>query len=836
MPDTPLSTKVMPRRGAAKRANAAWQDAVQDSSSDGDGDSERETSAAPSGRRAKPSIKKGHSTGNITTPAPGDPEKKKPSPRKTYSGALKRKRRQAAAAVDGEEDTSSDSGPSSSLKPVAKIPLPNLTKAKEGAKRERPKPSVVIPTLADDDDLSDLTPLSSPLDSIESMSAKEPTPPPPPRPKPFARPIQEHPMFMTAKPASKPRTQSLAGSKQPSWEAKADEEEQDHDAQGWRVEDLGKDVWVRLDGRNSKTARLHTDRSETGNSVWWPAFVTSKAGKLPLKVKLYGSHPRGITIEEPCPSNVLSKLDSNGAVRFTTFETASNYPERARANPGPSSPRKRQKMDDEHQASWSIAINNMYEPAGELSDDEPPPLLEILSVARTVGLRRTESTPNLKFSEPKNANKSPRKGKRKRPEKEEEPSDYELLEGEVLEDEEEAVDVDTIVVARDLNPRSTEYWPARVLEYYPPKRRREEGKYKLEYLDSTQLIVPRSYFYHDAEDGFVSVKMGKMQHAVVDDTVDKENDDDIPIVDRSPSPPCEDPPPDQDTFVRLSLREQFAYVKPVLQAILQNNYGPTKDKFQVFMSGTRAQQASLAQIASERGMMDPQQVSELLVYLKWWCLRGERQPQTVEEEEDADADAASAAGDAPESVATEPLPSVAPSSPALTEVALPSSPPLEPPMSSFSPLTELSVEQGGLSLVSGSADDDGDNMDTREDGVVDVLVPIEDEAPAPRQTGAPEYEAITPLQRLDFCLNILLQEAIRQILLWRKGSRTKAELLSPEEEERLHKEGGKLLNERDWVQDVLRLRKRLGADLPLPQKNQVVSSRGRATKKVTYKE
>ncbi|KAF6763803.1 hypothetical protein DFP72DRAFT_873418 [Ephemerocybe angulata] len=788
MPDTPLSTKVMPRRVAAKRASAAWQDAVQDSSSDsdGDGDSERETSTAPSGRRAKPSIKKGHSTGNITTPAPGDPEKKKPSPRKTYSGALKRKRRQAAAAVDGEEDTSSDSGPSSSLKPVAKIPLPT----KEGAKREKPKPSVVIPALADDDDLSDLTPLSSPLDSIESMSAKEPTPPPPPRPKPFARPIQEHPMFMTAKPASKPRTQSLAGSKQPSWEAKAGEEEQDHDAQGWRVEDLGKDVWVRLDGRNSKTARLHTDRSETGNSVWWPAFVTSKAGKLPLKVKLCGSHPRGITIEEPCPSNVLSKLDSNGAVRFTTFETASNYPERARANPGPSSPRKRQKMDDEHQASWSIAINNMYEPAGELSDDEPPPLLEILSVARTVGLRRTESTPNLKFSEPKNANN-------------------ELLEGEVLEDEEEVVDVDTIVVARDLNPRSTEYWPAR--------RRREEGKYKLEYLDSTQLIVPRSYFYHDAEDGFVSVKMGKMQHAVVDDTVDKENDDDIPIVDRSPSPPCEDPPPDQDTF--------FAYVKPVLQAILQNNYGPTKDKFQVFMSGTRAQQASLAQIASERGMMDPQQVSELLVYLK-----------PLEEEEDADADAASAAGDAPESVATEPLPSVAPSSPALTEVALPSSPPLEPPMSSFSPLTELSVEQGGLSLESGSAADDGDNMDTREDGVVDVLVPIEDEAPAPRQTGAPEYEAITPLQRLDFCLNILLQEAIRQILLWRKGSRTKAELLSPEEEERLHKEGEKLLNERDWVQDVLRLRKRLGADLPLPQKNQVVSSRGRATKKVTYKE
>lgn len=88
-------------------------------------------------------------------------------------------------------------------------------------------------------------------------------------------------------------------------------------------------------------------------------------------------------------------------------------------------------------------------------------------------------------------------------------------------------------------------------------------------------------------------------------------------------------------------------------------------------------------------------------------------------------------------------------------------------------------------------------------------------------------------------MNILLPEAIRQVLLWRDGQRTSVELLSPEEEEGLYEKGQKLLNERDWVLDILRLRKRgylqnPGGIRSAPQK--VVSSRGRAIKKVAYQE
>lgn len=55
-------------------------------------------------------------------------------------------------------------------------------------------------------------------------------------------------------------------------------------------------------------------------------------------------------------------------------------------------------------------------------------------------------------------------------------------------------------------------------------------------------------------------------------------------------------------------------------------------------------------------------------------------------------------------------------------------------------------------------------------------------------------------------MNILLPEAIQQLLLWRSGERTTATLLSHSEEERLHERGSAKAQETDWVFDLLRLR------------------------------
>lgn len=57
-----------------------------------------------------------------------------------------------------------------------------------------------------------------------------------------------------------------------------------------------------------------------------------------------------------------------------------------------------------------------------------------------------------------------------------------------------------------------------------------------------------------------------------------------------------------------------------------------------------------------------------------------------------------------------------------------------------------------------------------------------------------------------YCTDVLLPEAIMQILLWRCGHRRSLEMLSDEEEQNLHDTGTQLIRETDWVHDLMRLR------------------------------
>ncbi|KAG9318924.1 hypothetical protein JVU11DRAFT_1036 [Chiua virens] len=92
------------------------------------------------------------------------------------------------------------------------------------------------------------------------------------------------------------------------------------------------------------------------------------------------------------------------------------------------------------------------------------------------------------------------------------------------------------------------------------------------------------------------------------------------------------------------------------------------------------------------------------------------------------------------------------------------------------------------------------------------LTPISSEDQQPKVTSqsalvvCEEFEILSDIERLDYCLNVLLPEAIQQLLLWQSGERTSAPLLSPEEEQRLHGVGARKAVETDWVDDVMRLR------------------------------
>lgn len=88
-------------------------------------------------------------------------------------------------------------------------------------------------------------------------------------------------------------------------------------------------------------------------------------------------------------------------------------------------------------------------------------------------------------------------------------------------------------------------------------------------------------------------------------------------------------------------------------------------------------------------------------------------------------------------------------------------------------------------------------------GEVEGPVPAQDQQ---RPIGSQDYESLSTLDKLDYCVNILLPEAIQQLLLWRSGERTTATLLSHSEEEKLHERGSAKAQETDWVFDLLRLR------------------------------
>jgi hypothetical protein len=87
---------------------------------------------------------------------------------------------------------------------------------------------------------------------------------------------------------------------------------------------------------------------------------------------------------------------------------------------------------------------------------------------------------------------------------------------------------------------------------------------------------------------------------------------------------------------------------------------------------------------------------------------------------------------------------------------------------------------------------------------------------------------------------VLLPECILQVLLWRGGYRTSIGLLSEEEEENLHKAGTKLIGERDWVRDIVRIRELRESYIQRSTTEVYHSASGRMKRKVaapkSYKE
>ncbi len=79
------------------------------------------------------------------------------------------------------------------------------------------------------------------------------------------------------------------------------------------------------------------------------------------------------------------------------------------------------------------------------------------------------------------------------------------------------------------------------------------------------------------------------------------------------------PPPNPDDFCELPIREQFAYVKPVVKAVLNEAYPPARERHQAFMQGGPSR-IRLLKTATGKGDLSAREVSQLGRVLQFWVL------------------------------------------------------------------------------------------------------------------------------------------------------------------------------------------------------------------------
>ncbi|EPQ57786.1 hypothetical protein GLOTRDRAFT_136657 [Gloeophyllum trabeum ATCC 11539] len=577
------------------------------------------------------------------------------------------------------------------------------------------------------------------------------------------------------RPPPRPVSSMFAADNSPVPSQAAAEEEEDE----WDLGKLGSLVWVRIDKHgNTVSNESEEDEYASDTAFWWPGRILNdndNIDALPLKVSLFGKpsaySPQTTEIRTPSSANILSMHSPRHIIRFNSNNFTLSMP----SSSYQASPRKKQKTDLE--TRWNDAVAQMVAKDAEDNDGLP-------SASSLFAFAGVSSFSSLLGSGPGRNHKKPKTPKSKatpaRPDPDEDerwspPPPDALLEipGE-------------LVLARESRNR-TEYWPAKVMAYVPPAHRRAPPRYELQYLDQTTHRVTRDLFYTCEERGFVDCKLGQFESSVSLEEAhndDHDEDDDGVLEDGASEPESEEPPslppPPRIDFCALPIAAQLAYVKPVLSLIMQEKYEPARARHAAFMKGGAAR-VNVCKSAAAKGDLTALEVAQLQRRLSRWILRDE--PEGEMQNSDGLEVATGAASDGPQGRGYDDPASGTRSSEVET---LPSSP-AEPPPSSLAVTDDIQAQ-----------------CLERQDEPSPRANSPEAEAPA-RQPAT--FESLSGVEKVEYCSNVLLPEAIIQLLLWRWEKRTTLEPLEDSEEEtRLYKVGLEKAEETDWVHDVLRLR------------------------------
>jgi len=223
------------------------------------------------------------------------------------------------------------------------------------------------------------------------------------------------------------------------------------------------------------------------------------------------------------------------------------------------------------------------------------------------------------------------------------------------------------------------------------------------------------------------------------------------------------PPPDPKDFCEMPIRDQFAYIKPVIQAILNETYLPVRERHEAFMRGG-ASRRRLQKTATGKGDLTTREVSRLGKVLQQWVL-GPSHFQRANLRPNHMGDLESESG--------------------------------------LSTWTDVQVEQ---TLPFDSPDCLNSTLLSPRPSLASLLTDTGPSEPL-RPVGSPSYEALSESDKLQYCLLVLFHEATLQHLLWRSGERRSPNLLSQDDEERLRLIGLAKSEERAWVEEISRLRK-----------------------------
>jgi len=272
---------------------------------------------------------------------------------------------------------------------------------------------------------------------------------------------------------------------------------------------------------------------------------------------------------------------------------------------------------------------------------------------------------------------------------------------------------------------------------------------------------------------------------------------------KKPFPDPTNPTPHHDGFYAVPMEEQFVYIMPILELIVENRYPPASDRHSMFLRGGKSR-SQLSQSAGANGTLYKLEVDKLLACIVQWLRQRSGDTSTSTPIlMDSELQHADESGDIP-----------GPSN--VTHHNGLDNEQRQETYHANTTTPTLNAEVGGaetpltseVPIVNPGAGHNEEVEVIKVDGEIESDKGGEMSANAlPEEKSCKlEFKDLQKQDMVDYASNVLLPEATYQLLLWRTGERNSLEPLSEAEESRLHDRGHQLAQQVDIVKSIERLR------------------------------